>query len=233
MRDGCNGIIDHIHIIAFANPLIKSNIQQLRNNSLTQSDPPTTSHYYFNQDEKFFWLWLPNEEALHRIQRQHPPAACESFRKYDELLLGRIARIRAWLLPFCRHNASVFVQVLISKPLRDGTTNVQSGMGIWRTLEEPMRQQSIVARRLLLLRVRQQRRLVAANSFVWSRPQRGLGLFCRYSLEIGGIILDMPQKRIPWLRLSRPSQRESIDRRILLRGQRAARHIKSSGVLPQ
>jgi hypothetical protein len=49
-----HNFIDHIHIIAFANPLIKSNIQQLRNNSLTQSDPPTTSHYYFNQDEKFF-----------------------------------------------------------------------------------------------------------------------------------------------------------------------------------
>jgi len=222
MRDRCNGITQ-------SNPLTSHN--QTSSNSettlwLNQIHRPRAP--LTHQDEQYFWLWQPNEEALHWIQRQHPPAACKSFRNCDELLLGRIAWIRAWLLPVCSHDASIFVQILISKPLRHRTTNGQSGMGIWRTLEEPMRQQFIVARRLLLLRVRQQRRLVAADSIVWSRSQRRLGLLCRYSLEIGGIILDMPQKKYRGFVWVDHLKRASIDRRMLQRKRRATRDIESS-----
>lgn len=114
-------------------------------------------------DERLFWRWLPNEEALHRIQEHHPPVACESFIKYDEfLLLRRLTRIRPRLLSVRRNDASALLQLLVVQPLRHRTAN---GSLAW-ILTEPMREQSILAWRLLLLHVRQQRRFVAADSIV-------------------------------------------------------------------
>ncbi len=70
MRDRCNGITQ-------SNPLTSHN--QTSSNSettlwLNQIHRPRAP--LTHQDEQFFWLWQPNEEALHWIQRQHPPAAC-------------------------------------------------------------------------------------------------------------------------------------------------------------
>ena len=112
-------------------------------------------------DERLFWRWLPNEEALHRIQEQHSPVACESFSKYDEfLLLRRLTRIRPRLLSVRRNDAIALLQLLVVQPLRHRTAN---GSLAW-TLTEPMREQSILAWRIPFLRVRQQRRFVAADS---------------------------------------------------------------------
>jgi hypothetical protein len=66
------------------------------------------------------------------------------------------------LLSVRRNDASALLQLLVVQPLRHRTAN---GSLAW-ILTEPMREQSILAWRLLLLHVRQQRRFVAADSIV-------------------------------------------------------------------